>query len=75
MIKKFLFNMYQSTMKEITNLVVISVFGLPKILILPVMFIISTMDAVVIEIGIIIFDMVMAMSLTMRIRGSFVYWS
>ena len=64
--------MYQSTMKEFTNLVVISVFGLPKILILPVMFIISTMDAVVIEIGIIIFDMVMAMSLTMRIRGSFV---
>ena len=67
-----LFNMYLSIIKEFTNLVVISVFGLPKILIFPVMFIISTVDAVIVEIGIVIFDMVMAMSLTMRIRGSFV---
>ena len=67
-----LFNMYLSIIKEFTNLVVISVFGLPKILIFPVVFIISTVDAVIVEISIIIFNMVMAMSLTMRIRGSFV---
>ena len=67
-----MFNMYQCIIKEFTNLVVISVFGLPKILIFPVMFIISTVDAVIVEIGIVIFNVVMAMSLTMRIRGSFV---
>ena len=67
-----LFNMYLSIIKEFTNLVVISVFGLPKILILPVVFMISTVDAVIVEISIIIFNMVMDMSLTMRIRGSFV---
>ena len=60
-----LFNVYQCIIKEFTNLVVISVFGLPKILIFPVMFIISTVDAVIVEIGIVIFNVVMAMSLTM----------